>query len=385
MHIAIVFDCLYPFSIGGGEKQYRQFADEFVKKGQSVDYLTRRQWEGPDPRLGGIAVRSIAPNYSLYDAEGVRRPLAALRFAIRLLSYLLHHRKTYDAIIVSATPVLNVFATRAALLGSATTIAVDWLEVWTRQQWLEYSGPVVGRVADSLQRLAVRLSPLALGHSQHTVDGLRENGVPHEPVRSPGLISAVREVTPRLQTEVNTPPRLLFVGRLIQDKQVDTLPPAVAVARKEFPDLTAVICGDGPERSRVMRAATDAGVSDAVEIPGFIEESELHRLMEASSMLINPSRREGYGLVIVEATSYGTPCVVVDCPTNAATELIEEGINGFIAASAEPVDLAVAIARVIRGGDELRRTTRLWYEEAIRSRTIAKTVEGILRVLKREQ
>lgn len=381
MRIAVVFDCLYPFTTGGGEKQYRQLAEEFVKAGHEVDYLTRRQWDGPGPDLGGARARAIAPAYDLYDAEGVRLPVTALRFALDVFSYLVRHRDTYDAVIVSATPVLNVFAARAALLGSRTVLAADWLEVWTRRQWLEYSGPVVGRVADALQHLAVRLSPLALGHSQHTVDGLRANRVPREPVRSPGLISAVREVTPRLETPEGTAPMVLFVGRHIQDKQVDALPPALAEAREELPGLRAVISGEGPERDRVIRAATEAGVSDVVEFPGFVAEAELHRLLAEASCLVNPSRREGYGLVVVEAASYGTPSVVIDHPTNASTELIEEGVNGFVARSAGAADLAAAIVRAVRGGDALRRTTRAWYEEAIRTRTIAKTAEGILRAL----
>lgn len=385
MRIAVVFDCLYPFTTGGGEKQYRQFAEEFVKAGHEVDYLTRRQWDGPDPDLDGVHARAIAPAYPLYDAEGVRLPVTAVRFAFDVFRHLVRHRDTYDAVIVSATPVLNVFAARAALLGSGTVLAVDWLEVWTRTQWLEYSGPVVGRVADALQHLAVRLSPLALGHSQHTVDGLRANRVPRDPVRSPGLISAVREVTPRLETAAESAadaaPMVLFVGRHIQDKQVDALPPALAEAREELPGLRAVISGEGPERDRVIRAATEAGVSDVVEFPGFVAEAELHRLLAEASCLVNPSRREGYGLVVVEAASYGTPSVVIDHPTNASTELIEEGVNGFVARSAGAADLAAAIVRAVRGGDALRRTTRAWYEEAIRTRTIAKTAEGILRAL----
>ena len=52
--------------------------------------------------------------------------------------------------------------------------------------------------------------------------------------------------------------------------------------------------------------------------------------------LVLPSRREGYGLVVVEAAALGTPSVVVRGPDNAATELVEDGKNGFVAPSADP-------------------------------------------------
>ncbi len=59
-----------------------------------------------------------------------------------------------------------------------------------------------------------------------------------------------------------------------------------------------------------------------------------------------PSRREGYGLVVVEACANGRTGVVAQAPDNAAVELVEEGVNGTIAASTSPRDLAAAIVRV---------------------------------------
>lgn len=377
----MAFDCLYPYTTGGGEKQYMQFATEFVKAGHQVDYLTRPQWEGEAPVLDGVRAVAVSGPLRLYDDEGVRIPSTALTFAAALGRYLLTHRGSYDAVVVSATPVLNVFAARAALAGSRTVLAVDWLEVWTRRQWLEYSGPVVGRVANLLQAIAVRLSPLATGHSQHTADGLAANGLPARRfLRSPGLIAEVGDVAPRFEVGP-APAPVLFVGRHIQDKRVETIPSALALARRTLPGLRAVIGGSGPETDAVRRAALRAGVEDAVDFPGFVGEEELAGLMHGASCLLNPSRREGYGLVIVEAAAHGTPSIVTDHPTNASTELIGDGVNGFVAPSASAEDLAAAIVRVHEGGEALRRSTRAWYDDAIRTRTIARTAQGILHAL----
>lgn len=384
MRIGVVFDCLYPFTTGGGEKQYLQFAREFARAGHEVVYLTRHQWPGSDAthRIeDGITARAITGPLELYDADGVRVPKTAAVFAAALFGHLARHRGHYDALVVSATPVLNVFAARAALLGRRTPVVVDWLEIWTREQWLAYSGPVMGRIANTLQHVAVRLSPLAAGHSQHTQDGALRNGLPPEHfLRSPGLIAEVADVTPRLTFEADAPGPVLFLGRHIQDKRVDALPSALARARATLPGLRAVIGGQGPETDAVRAAVLTAGVADAVDLPGFVEEAEVARLLHEALCLINPSKREGYGLVVVEAAGHGTPSIVVDHPTNASTELVTDGVNGFIAPSASPEDLADAIRRVHEGGEDLRRTTRAWYAEAIRTRTIAKTAEGILRV-----
>ena len=75
------------------------------------------------------------------------------------------------------------------------------------------------------------------------------------------------------------------------------------------------------------------------------------------------SRREGYGLVVVEAAARGTPSIVVAGEDNAATELIEEGVNGFVAAGAEPAQIAEAIVRVHAAGGALRESTARWFTE----------------------
>jgi glycosyltransferase involved in cell wall biosynthesis len=65
--------------------------------------------------------------------------------------------------------------------------------------------------------------------------------------------------------------------------------------------------------------------------------------------------------VVVEASAAGTPSIVVRGEDNAASELVEEGVNGFVAASASPEDLAAAIVRVHEAGAALRTSTAEWF------------------------
>jgi glycosyltransferase involved in cell wall biosynthesis len=95
---------------------------------------------------------------------------------------------------------------------------------------------------------------------------------------------------------------------------------------------------------------------------GRVEPDEVMRSIAAASCLLHPSLREGYGLVVVEAASVGTPSIVVRGPENAASELIEEGVNGFVAESPQPEVLARALIKVIDGGEALRASTLDWYQ-----------------------
>jgi len=94
--------------------------------------------------------------------------------------------------------------------------------------------------------------------------------------------------------------------------------------------------------------------------------------------LLHPSEREGYGLVVVEAAARGTPSVVVAAADNAAVELVEDGVNGVVAVSAAPADLAAAIVRVHEAGEALRASTREWFAGNARRLSLEHSLETVL-------
>lgn len=377
--VAVAYDCLFPYSTGGGERQYRAFADDLGRRGFDVDYLTAVQWAGPTPTEERFRIVPVTDRLSLYSADGVRRIPAALLYAAGLFGALVRRRRRYAAVIVSGLPIFNVFAARLALLGSGTKLVVDYLEVWHRRQWVEYSGSITGTIAWVLQRMAIALTPLATCHSQLSATRLRREGLRRPPVVSPGLIDGAAEVA--APQPAATPPYVLYVGRHIPDKRVEVLPAAVAAARQQIPELRLVILGTGPSSDAVRAEVSRVGGASWTDFPGFVSDAELDRLLHGAVALANPSRREGYGLVVVEANAHGTPVVLVADEGNAATELIDDGVNGVVSPSTRPADLARAIRNVVDGGDDLRRTARAWYDTAVGTRTIRRTVEGILSAL----
>ena len=96
--------------------------------------------------------------------------------------------------------------------------------------------------------------------------------------------------------------------------------------------------------------------------------------------LVLPSKREGYGLVLIEAAAHGTPSVVVADPDNAAVELVNEGVNGFIAPSASPEHLVAAIVRVHQAGPPLRESTAAWFTRNAELLSLERSLEIALSV-----
>jgi glycosyltransferase involved in cell wall biosynthesis len=153
---------------------------------------------------------------------------------------------------------------------------------------------------------------------------------------------------------------------------------AFAAAAERIEGLRCELYGDGPERASVLRTIDAHGVAGTLSAPGFVQASEIDEALGSAMCMLSTSRREGYGLVVVEAAARGTPSIVVAGEDNAATELIEEGVNGTIAAHADSECVADAILRVHDAGMRLRRSTALWFKENATRLSLESSLETVL-------
>jgi phosphatidylinositol alpha-1,6-mannosyltransferase len=143
-------------------------------------------------------------------------------------------------------------------------------------------------------------------------------------------------------------PRILSVGRLTTAdtyKGFDTLIEAMPHILSEFPDSTLRIVGDGDDKPRLQSLAHRLGVTTAVHFTGRISDKELHQEYQACDLFALPSRKEGFGLVYLEAMICGKPCV--GARAGGAPEVINDAV-GALADYGNIPALAAAIGDVIR-------------------------------------
>jgi glycosyltransferase involved in cell wall biosynthesis len=357
VRICIVYDCLYPYTVGGAERWYRNLAERLAEAGHEVTFLTLRQWDRRAvPHVPGVDVVAVAPGMRLY-AGGKRRIWPPLRFGLGVLRHLLRRGGWYDAVHTASLPYFSLLAAGISRRRHAFRLVVDWHEVWTQEYWREYAGPVAGTIGWRVQGACLQLRQHAFCFSRLHERRLRELRVRGAVRRLTGQYAGADEPAQPLPAE----PVVVFAGRHIPEKRVPTLVPAIARAREQVPELRGELYGDGPERRRVLRSIAELGLDEHVKAPGFVDESRIDESLARALCLVLPSRREGYGLVVVEAAARGVPSVVVEGPDNAAAELVEEGVNGTIAPSASPDDLAAAVMRIHAGGPELRGATSAWF------------------------
>jgi glycosyltransferase involved in cell wall biosynthesis len=357
MRILIVYDCLYPYTIGGGERWYRNLAERLTADGHEVTYLTLRQWDrDARPHLPGVVVRSAGPRMALY-VGGRRRIGPPLVFGAGVLWHLLRRGRRYDVVHTASFPFFSLLAAALVRPLHRYGLVVDWFELWSPAYWRDYLGGAGGRVGLAVQRLCLRVPQRAFTLAQATATRLRAAGV-HGDV---AVLSGLAPLPPAVSTPRAAQPVVVFAGRHIPEKRVPALVHAFAALRERAPDLRLVIYGDGPERGDVLALIDALGLGEVASAPGFVDAEIIAEALASALCMVLPSRREGYGMIVVEAAARGVPSVVVADPDNAATELVDEGENGFVAASAAPADLADAILRVRAAGPDLRERTAAWF------------------------
>jgi glycosyltransferase involved in cell wall biosynthesis len=355
----MMYDCLFPYTVGGAERWYRDLAERLAADGHEVTYLTLLQWERGervdlDPR---VRVLSVGPRMGLYTTSGRRRILPPLVFGLGVLLHLLRHGRRYDVVHTCSFPYFSLLAAGLARALGGYELVVDWFEVWSRSYWLGYLGGVSGRVGALVQRLCARIPQRTFCFSRLHAARLRDEGLRGPVTVLRGLYAGASE-----RPEVHdADPVVLFAGRLIPEKQVTLGVGAMAIAVARIEGLRGEFLGDGPERDVLARAIAEHGLQEIVSAPGFVDSDVLDAEMRRALCMLLTSRREGYGLVVVEAAARGTPSVVVAGEDNAATELIEEGVNGTIAPSADPQAVADAIVRVHDAGIAMRQSTADWF------------------------
>jgi glycosyltransferase involved in cell wall biosynthesis len=376
MRICVIYDCLFPFTVGGAERWYRNLAERLAADGHEVTYLTLRQWDrGAPPALDGpVRVVAVGPRLDLYTESGRRRILPPLVFGLGVLMHLLRHGRRYEVVHTCAFPYFSLLA--AALLRPLRRygLVVDWFEVWSRSYWHDYLGGLQGRIGALVQRACAAVPQRAFCFSALHAARLRAEGLRGEITLLRGLYAGSLEPAPARRAD----PLVLFAGRLIPEKRVTLGVAAVALAARRIAGLRGVFYGDGPERGE-LRAAIAAHDAEAIaDAPGFAEAELVEADMRRALCMLLPSRREGYGMVVVEASAHATPSIVVAGEDNAATELVEDGVNGVVVPSAEPEAIADAIVRVHEAGPALRESTARWFAEHAAELSLEASLKRVL-------
>ena len=162
----------------------------------------------------------------------------------------------------------------------------------------------------------------------------------------PNILDTVPERLSKLNEK-----RLISVGRLSREKAYEDLLDVFQVIHTQEPSWRLDIIGDGAQKNLLGDRIFAEGWTDCVKLHGFQDKTYINNLLSKSSIYLMSSITESFGIVLIEAMSHGLPCVAFDS-AEGATELIEDGKNGFLISYRNKEEYAKKVIELIQNKKE---------------------------------
>lgn len=234
---------------------------------------------------------------------------------------------------------------------------------------LDIGNPEKSKKVDALMRMVLSGASTVLANSNYT-KGLVEKTVPgtnvavlHPPL---GPVVCYKRYSMPDKKE-RREKALLTVARLVEHKGQDTVLRSLPLIIKRFPGIIYRIVGEGPYEARLREIARELGLDGHVKFEGKVSDEELASIYEESDIFVMVSRSipergevEGFGIVYLEAGSFGKP--VIGARSGGIPDAVLNGVTGVLVNPLDEKELADAVMRVLsddvlakRMGDEGKR------------------------------
>jgi len=355
--IAMVIQRLRPYFSGQGV-QVEELCRELARRDSKVVIVTAvRGQHPPIEEVNGYRVRRIRSDIRGIPATATRPRFWAPIFALRNFVYLWRQRHSIDLVHVHTfhdalyTSWAFCRMTRRPILFEMTLLgADDPIAVRESRNFLHRLRYAIFRRCDGYVAISVALA-----------ESYRQEGMPLDRLRIIPQGVDTKRFCPTtegdaLRDELGLPseaPVLVFVGSLIERKGFDVLLAAWREIHRSCPQAHLLLVGKGefpddPGASRFLAeqlAALEPSAAENLHQVGVVQDVETH--LQAADIFLFPSRREGFGTVMVEAMACGIPCVVAKMPGITDSIFNEGGADGIVVPQEDPTALAAATGRLL--------------------------------------
>jgi glycosyltransferase involved in cell wall biosynthesis len=355
---------------GGGSETYLQrIGAQLAASGVAVTLRTAR-YPGAARRevVDGVQISRAGGRYSVY--VWALLVMAAARLGLGPL------RWVRPDVVVDTQNGLPFLA--RLVYGRRVAVLVHHCH---REQW-PVAGPLLGRFGWLVES---RLSPRVHRRNQYVTVSLPSArdlvglGVDHERIAvvRNGLDEAPVQ---SLRSPRAANPRVLVLSRLVPHKQIEDALAAVARLRTRIPGLHLDIVGGGWWHERLVDHAARLGISDAVTFHGHVDDDTKHHVIQQSWVHVLPSRKEGWGLAVIEAAQHAVPTIGYRSSGGLCDSVVDEVTGVLVDDHAELVTrleqlLADPVMRDQLGGKARVRSNEFsWRQSADAMRTVLESV-----------
>lgn len=282
---------------GGGDIQAWEWARYMAQRGAQVTYVCSGY-----PGL---------PKHEVMEDVRVLRAGSGLMLTCRAIGHYLRHRKSFDLVYEdviggSRLPFLSALYARKPII-------VAWHQVNRELFYDNYPAPLAFVLSNVEKMLAwLYRHTLVWAPSEAVKEQLhRELGLPLDSIHViPASIPD--EWFAATQQATSRPPTVICISNLRRYKAIHTLIEAFPLVQKEVPEARLIIVGRPVEEdyeAELRSLASGLGIAETTEFHIGISEEEKSALLQRSRVLALPSRREGFGIVVLEANACGVPVV----------------------------------------------------------------------------
>jgi len=304
---------------GGGSETYLQrIGAQLAADGIDVTLRTARYPGAPRREMvDGVRISRAGGRYSVYIWALLA--MAAARVGLGPL------RRVRPDVVVDTQNGLPFLA--RLLYGRRVAVLVHHCH---REQW-PVAGPVTGRIGWFVEST---LSPRVHSRNQYVTVSLPSArdlvalGVSYERI---ALVRNGLDEAPA-QSLCGPPaanPRVVVLSRLVPHKQIEDALEAVAELRPRIPTLHLDIVGGGWWRQRLVDHVQRLGIADAVTFHGHVDDITKHHVLQSCWVQVLPSRKEGWGLAVVEAGQHRVPTIGYRSSGGLSDSIID-GVTGIL-------------------------------------------------------
>jgi len=325
MRIALIYDMIYPYTIGGAEVRNYSLAKRLIEQGHEVHLYGVKLWKGPTIiKKDGIFIHGVCRYTQKYNFKGNRSIFEPIKFAYYLFKSLI--REKFDIIDCSAFPYFPAFSCKLYSILKNTPLIITWHEVWM-DYWYEYLG-WKGIFGVIIEKIVSKLTKNIVSVSNKTKNNLVKLGVNKKNISVVYNWVDIKEIKEIKKSKEEFD--IIYAGRFMKHKNIDILIKSVYLAKKEFSDIKAVIIGNGPEKAKLRALTKRLKLEKNIKFMDFMLKEKVYGFMKSSKLFVLPSVLEGFGIIVIEANACGLPVITVKHKRNASADLIKDYDNGFV-------------------------------------------------------
>jgi glycosyltransferase involved in cell wall biosynthesis len=318
---------------GGSERYVEQMARGLVARGARVTVFCAAHDAAPrDEMVRGVRFMRRGSKMGIY--------------VLGVLHLLLRRFGRVDLVVdvQNGLPFFTRLATRKPVV-----VLVHHVH---REQWPVVYPGALGKIGWWIES---RLAPRLYRRSQYVAVSAATRAELVDLGVDPERIAVVHNGTsppPPVSARRSRTPALVVVGRLVPHKQIEHAIDTVGALRAEHPDLHLTVVGSGWWEEDLRKYAAEAGVADLVVFTGFVHEERKHEILAESWVMLLPSLKEGWGLVVGEAGAHEVPTVAY-ASAGGTRESIQHGESGLLVADRE--GFTTAVHTLVSDEEERRR------------------------------